>query len=57
MVEVTYSESAHGVPITKARARLEIERHGLGDEFDRFLAEVGDRETYDARLIFDWLGY
>jgi hypothetical protein len=51
----TYSESAKGLTISKARALREVTNHGadLGD----FLAEMGDHETYKASAVLNWLGY
>jgi hypothetical protein len=57
VTEQTYSESARGVIISRARARQEVAKHGLAGEWDKFLAEVGDSETYDAGDVMDWLGY
>jgi hypothetical protein len=56
---MTYSESAEGVEITKERAIQEIYNHGLNSESDiaEFLADCGDRETYQATSVLEWLGY
>jgi len=55
----TYSESASGVTITKARALQELARHGVDDaeSIALFLAECGDRATYRASAVLAWLGY
>lgn len=56
---MTYFDSAKGEMITKARAMRELDRHGITHEDDRaaFLADMGDRETYDAQAVLAWLGY
>lgn len=56
---MTYSESAKGVRITKARAFTELRRHGLGDWATRadMLTELGDHETYLASDVLAFLGY
>jgi hypothetical protein len=57
---MTYSESAEGVTITKARALREIEAHGLvrgSDDWQAFFADLGDHETYSASAVLGWLGY
>lgn len=53
---MTYSESAQGVTITKARALLELRRHGVIEIAD-FFADCGERDTYDAGEVLAWLGY
>jgi hypothetical protein len=56
---MTYSESAQGVVISKARALQKLARHGVGDteSVALFLAECGDRDTYLASDVLAWLGY
>ncbi|MCL4068166.1 hypothetical protein M3484_16465 [Pseudomonas sp. GX19020] len=56
---MTYSESAEGVIITKARALRELQRHGIFREEDiaEFLADCGDKAAYDAGDVLRWLGY
>jgi hypothetical protein len=51
----TYSESAKGVTVTKARAIRELAKHGA--DTSEFFAEVGERETYQAEEVMNWLGY
>ena len=53
---MTYSESAKGVTITRARAIKELRDHGCDTSSD-FLAEMGDHDTYDAHAVLVWLGY
>ena len=55
---MTYYESAEDLTITRSRAFKELADHGLpASEYDLFLAEVGDKETYDAQEVLHWLGY
>lgn len=56
---MTYSESAEGVSITKARALQELQRHGVfrAEDIAEFLADCGDREIYNAGDVLRWLGY
>ena len=51
-----YYESAIGEMITKQRAFLELEKHGI-DDYDEFLNDVGDKLEYLATDVLDWLGY
>ena len=55
----TYSESAQGVTITRARALHELKIHGLtgADDVAAFYADVGDAAEYDAQTVLQWLGY
>ena len=56
---MTYSESAQGVTITKARAFVELKRHGVDNAETRadMMAELGDRAEYDAGEVLAFLGY
>ena len=51
-----YYESAIGEMITKQRAFLELEKHGIED-YEEFLNDVGDKLEYLATDVLDWLGY
>ena len=51
-----YYESAVGEMITKQRAFLELEKHGIED-YEEFLNDVGDKLEYLATDVLDWLGY
>lgn len=51
-----YYESAIGEMITKQRAFLELEKHGISD-YEEFLNDVGDKLEYLATDVLDWLGY
>ncbi|MBJ2153179.1 hypothetical protein [Paracoccus sp. IB05] len=56
---MTYSESAEGVIVTRARALLELQRHGVfrAEDIAEFLFDCGDLESYDAGDVLRWLGY
>ena len=56
---MTYYESAEGITITKARARIEIVKHHSlpEEEFEMFLEECGDKQDYLATEILEWLNY
>lgn len=58
---MTYYESAEGITITKARARHEVVKdlneHVHEEYWGRFLADMGDHETYDAQAVLDWMGF
>ena len=53
---MTYSESAEGVIITRARAIVELQRHGVVD-YDEFFTDMGYHESYSAHDVLQWLGY
>lgn len=59
MTEMTYSESAQGVRISLPRALRELADHGVTspDDVALFLAECGERDTYDAGDVLRWRGY
>lgn len=54
---MTYFESAKGVMITRDRAFKELIDHGMKDEIDTFIKDMGDRQQYAARDVLQWLGY
>ena len=54
--KMTYSESAEGVTITKARAIQELKKHGVLN-VQEFFDDEGERDTYDAWDVLSWLGY
>ena len=51
-----YYNSADGITISRERACQELKAHGLVD-FKEFFDELGDKETYSAQDVLDWLGY
>lgn len=56
---MTYSQSAKGVTISRARALKELRDHGLccPSDFAQFDADMGVSETYQAHHVLHWLGY
>ena len=55
----TYFDSAEGAKITRARALVELKRHGLTDRagVELFDKHFGARTEYDAQAVLVWLGY
>lgn len=54
----TYYNSAEDTVISKARALLELKRHGTPEsEFSQFFKDCGDFPTYTAQFVLRWLGY
>jgi hypothetical protein len=56
---MTYSESAQGLTISKARAIRELKDHGIfqTEDFAQFFEECGDKPEYLASDVLAWLGY
>ena len=54
---MTYSESAQGLTITKARAYQEFKNHCLESDWVEFVAWAGDKRKYQAQDVLGWLGY
>jgi len=56
---MTYYESAENITITQARAKLEICKvHGLSEsDWKEFIADKGDKPSYNAQSVLRWLGY
>lgn len=57
---MTYSESAEGITISKARAMLELKKHGCVMDAQteaEFVAECGDKAEYLASDVLAFLGY
>ena len=54
---MTYSESAKGVTISKARVLEELKRHGVEGDWSLFLSDMGDKQEYKAKAVLVWLGY
>lgn len=50
-------EDACEETVTRAEAKAEIDKHDCDGGFAAFLAEVGDREEYEGKVVLDWLGY
>ena len=51
-----YYDSAEGIMISSERTCQELKAHGLVD-LKEFFDELGDKETYLAQDVLDWLGY
>ena len=51
-----YYNSAEDIMISRERACQELKAHGLVD-LKEFFDELGDKETYLAQDVLDWLGY
>lgn len=51
-----YYNSAEDIMISRERACQELKAHGLVD-LKEFFDELGDKETYPAQDVLDWLGY
>lgn len=56
---MTYSESAKRVTITADRAKQELAKHGSDQPHDwqAFVEDMGDKPTYKASDVLEWLGY
>lgn len=52
----TYYDSAEGFIITKERAIQELRKHAIDDPKE-FFDDMGERDSYDAQKVLDWLGY
>lgn len=52
---MSYYESAEGETISRKRAQKEVSAHQA--DWSEFIAECGDRDTYDAQEVLRWLGY
>jgi hypothetical protein len=52
---MTYSQSAKGLTISRARAIQECRSHGADPQ--EMFNDLGDRETYSATEVLNWLGY
>jgi hypothetical protein len=50
-----YYESAKGLVLSKKRAIIEVRNHG--SSVPEFLKDLGDRESYKATEVLQWLGY
>lgn len=50
-------DDAAAATITRAQAKAEIVKHEVDGGWAEFVAEVGDRDTYQGSEVLDWLGY
>jgi hypothetical protein len=53
---MNYYESAEDMTITKQRALIELDKHGITD-YSEFYKDMGDHDTYSAQAVLAWLGY
>lgn len=53
---MSYYESAEGYTISKERARFEVVNKHNSD-WDEFLVDMGEHDSYDAQSVLAWLGY
>ena len=55
----SYYDSAADITITHKRALQELKSHGItaDDEINEFYLELGNKETYNAQDVLEWLGY
>lgn len=51
---MTYEEACEA-KVTRAQALREIRRHDC--DWDEFVSEYGDKETYAGEDVLNWLGY
>lgn len=51
-----YYDSAEDVTISRERVCQELKAHGLVD-LSEFFEEVGEKSSYLAQDVLDWLGY
>jgi len=51
-----YYETAENLTITKQRAIQELAKHGI-DDTSEFFNDLGNKATYQAQTVLEWLGY
>ena len=56
MIPYEYYDSAEGIIISRERTCQELKAHGVVG-LKEFFDELGDKETYLAQDVLDWLGY
>ena len=49
-------DSNEPIIVSRSQALTELHKHGIDDIAD-FLVEVGDKTTYTAKEVLEWLGY
>jgi hypothetical protein len=59
MNEETYYESAEDITISRNRALRELANHCITseDEIMEFFEDMGDKDSYSAQSVLNWLGY
>jgi hypothetical protein len=55
----TYYDSAYAVDISQDRALQELANHGVttNEGIVEFYEDMGDKESYSAQKVLEWLGY
>tara|TARA_R110001632_G_scaffold64062_1_gene152589 strand:- start:506 stop:670 length:165 start_codon:yes stop_codon:yes gene_type:complete len=48
-------EEALEITLTAVQAKREVEKHNLN--FNDFINEVGDKESFTGEQVLNWLGY
>jgi hypothetical protein len=52
---MNYYDSAEDIVIDRKRALREVRDHNA--DWEEFIADHGNSETYDAQVVLGWLGY
>lgn len=52
---MTYEQAMQNNIVTAYEAKIEIMKHGL--DFDEFVSEYGESETYSSKDVLIWMGY
>ena len=54
----TYQDALElDIPVTKELAKKEVLNHGDESDWEKFVAEIGDKAMYGAKELLTWLGY
>jgi len=55
----TYYDSAYAMDISQDRALQELANHGVttNEGIVEFYEDMGDKESYSAQKVLEWLGY
>jgi hypothetical protein len=55
----TYYDSAYAMDISQDRALQELANHGVttNEGIVEFYEDMGDKESYPAQKVLEWLGY
>lgn len=55
----TYFDSAYAMDISQDRALQELANHGVtsNEGIVEFYEDMGDKESYSAQKVLEWLGY
>ena len=52
---MTYEQAMQNNTVTAYEAKIEIEKHGK--EYEEFVCENGESETYYSKDVLIWMGY